>query len=400
MDFLTGNNIASLLWLTSYIMPIVNKIIDEINMIICAMLFKTMIINTSATSYAWIQYYISIRAKNISSVNVIGSSCATNMILLLNNNNIATKLVNGKYYIKTPNKRLLIVIVGDNKISISCIIWNGFSTLLDVIQVAKTEYNNAFINSVGIYNQSSSSFTLSTITYPRNIKSIIMPIKTLRIIDDSIISFINDEKLYKRIGRKYKMNILLYGPPGTGKSSIVGTICAKLSYTGIYIADLLNKDLWKAISSISSKSIILFEDIDRYFTIIRNNKGEIVDYTPMFCMASFLNFLDGVNSLEKCVVIMTANNINIIPPVLLRPGRVDIKIEMTLANHQEVTEYTKFFYTDIKQELALKLSRSACINGPIAISVLQEVFFRHKNSPTNALIELNKDNLKIRKCVT
>jgi len=178
-----------------------------------------------------------------------------------------------------------------------------------------------------------------------------------------------------------KLGILLYGPPGTGKT---GTITALANYTKRNVvmvkhtskADLEN--LKKVIKSNSLKSIIIvFDEFDhiicekpstsninandymKEFKIrqlreelrdtpeddkeerkriqqeikdLRENKH--IDKNEDISIGDFIQFLDGVEDQTGRLIVATTNYPNKINPILLRPGRFDLKLELGYCSMQ------------------------------------------------------------------
>lgn len=87
-----------------------------------------------------------------------------------------------------------------------------------------------------------------------------------------------------------------------------------------------------------SNAIIVLEDFDHY--------GDSDDGSGV-TLAGMLNALDGIQGQSGSMVFMTCNDITKIPPPLLRPGRMDIKIKIDYADRQQIEEmFVKFFGYD------------------------------------------------------
>lgn len=91
-----------------------------------------------------------------------------------------------------------------------------------------------------------------------------------------------------------------------GKSSLATAISSHLG-KNIYNLDIKSDKVWILFSLVPSNSVILTEDIDRYFLEIRDKKGKIIDYKPDFDLGKMMNSLDRNNINEDCLIIMTAN---------------------------------------------------------------------------------------------
>ncbi|CAM0913753.1 unnamed protein product [Alopecurus aequalis] len=163
-----------------------------------------------------------------------------------------------------------------------------------------------------------------------------------------LLRFASRQEHYARVGRAWKRGYLLHGPPGTGKTSLVAAIANLLEFD-VYDLELTtvptNSHLRRLLISTTPKSVVVVEDIDCSLDLSdRKNKGYVdEDNNAQLAMLSpaaaglesislsgVLNFVDGLWS--SCVgerlMIFTTNHPERLDPALLRPGRMDRKIEL------------------------------------------------------------------------
>ena len=81
-------------------------------------------------------------------------------------------------------------------------------------------------------------------------------------------------------------------------------------------------------------------------------------------LKDLLEVFDGYNYLKNCIIIMTTNNIEKLDPALIRPGRIDHKIEFTHATSEQISEILAL--CDIKTKINKKITTSELINNIIA----------------------------------
>lgn len=156
-----------------------------------------------------------------------------------------------------------------------------------------------------------------------------------------------DPSVIKKMGIPHVKGIMLYGPPGTGKTLIARKLGSLLNARPPKIVngpEILNKyvgqseenvrnlfkeaeDEWKAKREDSQLHIIIFDEIDaickRRGTSGSAGVGDQV-------VNQLLSKIDGVESLDNILVIGMTNRLDLIDEALLRPGRFEIHLEITL----------------------------------------------------------------------
>jgi len=141
--------------------------------------------------------------------------------------------------------------------------------------------------------------------------------------------------LFVEAGIKPSKGVLLSGPPGTGKTLLAKAIATESNANFISIKgpELVSKwvgESEKQIREIFKKArqvapcIIFFDEFD---SISRLRGGSFNDSTEKI-VNQLLTELDGVEELEKVIVVAATNRSDLIDPALLRSGRIDSLIEL------------------------------------------------------------------------
>ncbi|PPS15558.1 hypothetical protein GOBAR_AA05015 [Gossypium barbadense] len=151
----------------------------------------------------------------------------------------------------------------------------------------------------------------------------------------------DEENTIKRVGKAWKRGYLLYGPPGTGKSSLIAAMANHLKYD-IYDLDLTdvrnNSDLRFLLLSISSRSILVVEDIDCSIELENRESEEAETHSNQgdnqITLSGLWNVIDGLWSCcgEERIIIFTTNHKERLDPALVRPGRMDMHVHMSYCN--------------------------------------------------------------------
>ncbi|OVA14810.1 AAA+ ATPase domain [Macleaya cordata] len=145
--------------------------------------------------------------------------------------------------------------------------------------------------------------------------------------------FVKRREYYKKVGKAWKRGYLLYGPPGTGKSSLIAAMANYLKFD-IYDLELANLHSNSALRSLlvstGNRSILVIEDIDCSVDL-QDRKVRYGGSDPKLTLSGLLNFIDGLWSScgDERIIVFTTNHKDKLDPALLRPGRMDMHINMS-----------------------------------------------------------------------
>ena len=195
-----------------------------------------------------------------------------------------------------------------------------------------------------------------------------------------------NQKLYEEIGIDPPNGVLLYGPPGTGKTMIVKAIASRTTATFIkavgsefvqkYLGEgpRMVRDLFKTAKKYSP-SIIFIDEIDAIATR-RFDAQTGADREVQRILMEFLSQMDGFEKNTNVKIIMCTNRIDTLDPAILRPGRIDRKIEFPLPNVQE----KRFMFQTLTNTMNLSeevdieyfISRQEKLSGAVIAAICQE----------------------------
>ena len=204
------------------------------------------------------------------------------------------------------------------------------------------------------------AMTEATKTYGLDFSSIGGLEDQIREIREVIELPIKNPEIFKRIGIQTTKGVLLYGPPGTGKTLLAKIVASTMDVTFIKVvaSSLIEKYIGEsakmvremfAYARLKAPCIIFLDEIDAIGGA-RTNESNSSDREVQRTLMELLNQLDGFSDLDGVKVIMATNRPDILDSALLRPGRLDRKIEIPLPNEHGRKEILKIHSKNMNQD--------------------------------------------------
>lgn len=197
--------------------------------------------------------------------------------------------------------------------------------------------------------------------------------------------------LYKQIGIDPPRGVLLYGPPGTGKTMLVKAVAnsSTASFIRVNGSEFVQKYLGEGprmvrdvfrLARENSPSIIFIDEVDAIATK-RFDAQTGADREVQRILLELLNQMDGFDQTTSVKVIMATNRADTLDPALLRPGRLDRKIEFpSLRDRRE----RRLIFTTIAAKMSLSpevdldslIIRNDPLSGAVIAAIMQEAGLR------------------------
>lgn len=191
----------------------------------------------------------------------------------------------------------------------------------------------------------------------RPLDSVIFPAGVIEGVLEDAKRFLAGADWHVQRGIPWRRGYLLYGPPGTGKTSMVkalaGTLDLDVAIVNLASPKLDDGALCRLFAEAPAHSILLMEDVDSAFCQREHNEagGRIT-------FSGLLNAIDGVMSQEGHLLFMTTNHIDRLDPALIRPGRIDVRVETGLVDEDMATRMFLAFFPG-ENRLAADFARQA-----------------------------------------
>jgi chaperone BCS1 len=185
----------------------------------------------------------------------------------------------------------------------------------------------------------------------RRLESVVLPgDERARVLAD-MQRFLGRREWYASRGIPYRRGYLFFGPPGSGKTSLARSLAHELGLT-LFVLDLssartTDQQLFALLAQVPPRSMVLVEDVDRTRPLAAQAARTEADKPTGdggATISGLLNAVDGPISGEGRVLVFTTNHPARLDPALLRPGRVDYRLEFRAADRGQARElFLRFF---------------------------------------------------------
>ena len=175
-------------------------------------------------------------------------------------------------------------------------------------------------------------------------------------------------EIMEQLGCKHVKGILLYGPPGTGKTLMARQIGQMLNSREPKIVNgpqILDKYVGESEANIrrlfeeaeeeerrlgpnSGLHIIIFDEIDAICKARGSQAGNSSGVNDTV-VNQLLSKIDGVDQLNNILVIGMTNRRDMMDEALLRPGRLEVQIEIGLPNEKGRSQIFKIHTRKMKE---------------------------------------------------
>lgn len=199
---------------------------------------------------------------------------------------------------------------------------------------------------IGVYSPRGEYWARIQSRSKRALESVILPTGQAERLLRDCECFLGNGERYELLGLNHRRGYLFHGVPGAGKTSLVVGLASALGKDVYFLSlgggSFSDERLLGLLSRVAEGAIVLLEDVDALF--VGREKATAGGLGDTLTFSGLLNALDGVASTTGTMLFMTTNHLEKLDPALIRPGRIDVRVEFTHATYGQALElYQRFF---------------------------------------------------------
>ncbi len=167
---------------------------------------------------------------------------------------------------------------------------------------------------------------------------------------EEIIDFLKNPKKYKSLDIKLPKGVLLIGPPGVGKTMISKAVAGEAGVPFFYQSGASFAQIYvgmgaKRVRNLFAKakqmapSIVFIDEIDA----VGKSRGNLRNDEREATLNQLLTEMDGFEENSGVIVIAATNKVEVLDEALLRAGRFDRRIYLSLPDIEERTKTLELY---------------------------------------------------------
>jgi len=194
--------------------------------------------------------------------------------------------------------------------------------------------------------------------------------KQIKEIKEVVELPIKHPEIFESLGIAQPKGVLLYGPPGTGKTLLARAVahhtdCCFIRVSG---SELVQKYIGEGSRMVRelfimarehAPSIIFMDEVDSIGSSRGDGGAGRGDSEVQRTMLELLNQLDGFEASSNIKIMMATNRLDILDEALIRPGRIDRRIEVPHPNEKSRLEIMRIHSRKMNMTRGIDLKKIA-----------------------------------------
>ena len=178
-----------------------------------------------------------------------------------------------------------------------------------------------------------------------------------------LIDFLKNPKKFQKLGARIPKGVLLVGPPGTGKTLLARAVAGEANVPFFYISGSDFVELFVGVGASrvremfkdakrSAPCLIFIDEIDAVGRQRGTGLGGGHDEREQ-TLNQLLTEMDGFGENEGIIIMAATNRPDVLDPALLRPGRFDRQVTVSLpdANERDANEREQILKVHAKNKI-------------------------------------------------